>query len=293
MKITNQKRKKNSRWAVKGLLLALLVISVVSYRDTMLEIWAGVRQVTAGEQGAALLLSLLGYLLEGLTIFCMLGASVSKASVLEGVFIAFVCEYYRLTTLGNGSGVAEIHYLCRSRFARPEIEPGSATVLTMLQYMMKRIAVMAFGLVGFLFLYHLEGTRELCDEYALFVAAGCLITMGIIILFLLLSLSDQAAGLALRLMDWLTVKIPSWQDRFQKWKEQIILLNQSGKIVLGQKKRMAGVVGIQTGKLLLFYMIPAYLLCGRTDLKVSGCLFLMALSYMLSGVIPAPSGAGS
>lgn len=293
MKITNQKRKKNSRRAVKGLLLALLVISLIFYRDTMLEIWAGVRQVTAGELGAALLLSLLGYLLEGLTIFCMMGASVKGASVLEGVFIAFVCEFYRLTTLGNGSGVAEIHYLCKSRFAREEIEPGSAAVLTMIQYMMKRIAVMALGLVGFLFLYHLEETRELCNEYAFFVAAGCLITVVILLLFLLLSLSDQAAILARRLMDWLAVKIPSWQERFQKWKEQVTLLNQSGKAVLGQRKRMAGVVGIQSGKLLLFYMIPAYLLCGRADLKASVCLFLMALSYMLSGVIPAPSGAGS
>lgn len=293
MKIINLKRKKNSRQLIKGLLLLLLVISLFFYRDAMLEIWAGVRQVTAGELGAALGLSLVGYLLEGLTIFCMMGAAVKGSCALEGVFIAFACEFYRLTTLGNGSGVAEIHYLCRSRFARAGIEPGSATVLTMIQYMMKRIAIMILGLTGFWFLYQADNTGELCREYAFFVAAGCLITVVIIILFLLLSLSGRVAAMACRVADWLVLKMPSRESDFHKWKEQITLLNQSGKGVLGQKKRVAGVVLIQTGKLLIFYAIPTYLLSGKTELDVSGCLFLMALSYMLSGVIPAPSGAGS
>ncbi len=293
MKIINPEKKEISRYAVRAALIVLLLTALLFYKDTVREIWEGVRQVKAGELAAALLLSFTGYLLEGLTIFCMMGTSVKGAKVREGVFIAFACEFYRLITLGNGSGVAEIHYLHKTRFARDGIETGSATVLTMIQYMIKRIAVMAFGLIGFLFLCRAKGAGELCREYSLFVAAGCLITAAIIVFFLLLSLSGRAALMACGAMDWLSLRFPSRQCNFQQWREQILLLNQSGKMVLGQKKRMAGVMLIQMGKLLMFYAIPAYLLYKKTDLGISGCVFLMALSYMLSGVIPAPSGAGS
>lgn len=288
MKIINRRKT-----VFKGLLLLLLIASLLFYRDAMLEIWTGVKQVTAEELGLSLLLAIFAYTLEGLAIFNMMEAVVKDAKAGEGIFIAYVCEFYRLTTLGNGSGVAEIHYLHKSSTKREDIELGSATVLTMIQYMMKRIAVMALGLTGVLVLYQSDHTRGLCRQYLFFVTGGCLITAIIIAVFLLLSLSEKVAEGAGGVLDWLICKVPSRESNFRKWKEQINLLNQSGKSVLGQKKQMVKVVLIQTGKLLLFYAIPTYLLYGKTTLNISGCLFLMALAYMLSGVIPAPSGAGS
>ena len=77
------------------------------------------------------------------------------------------------------------------------------------------------------------------------------------------------------------------------WRVLIILLNRSGKAILGQKKRMLCAVLIQMGKLLLFYGIIAYLLKGATEMGAGMCILLMALAFMLSGVIPAPSGAGA
>ena len=55
---------------------------------------------------------------------------------------------------------------------------------------------------------------------------------------------------------------------------------------------------MQTGKLVLFYAIPVFLFQKNLPLcnvlpRWEECIFLMAVVYMLSGVIPAPSGVGS
>ncbi len=304
--------KKTDFWkkAVKGALVLLVLISLIFYKDSFREIWEGIRQVKAGELLVCLLLAGTGYLLEGMTIFRMMGAVIPSPSLWEGVFIAYVCEFYRLTTMGNGSGLAEIHYLCKSGMRKKKgspiaeakggqewpqgekIAPGSATVLTMIQYIMKRIAIMGLGLLSFLILCQKENTRELCREYGVFVSAGCVISAGVIGIFLALSLWERVAAVAIHVLKWLSGKIPAKEAVFQKWREQIILLNRSGKAILGQKKRMLCVVLIQMGKLLLFYGIIAYLLKGATEMGAGMCIMLMALAFMLSGVIPAPSGAG-
>lgn len=280
------------KWVVRGLLALLLAVSLFFYRDSFREIWEGVMQVTAKELCVCILLAGAGYVLEGMTIFCMMGAVMRKPSARDGVFIAFVCEFYRLTTLGNGSGVAEIHYLCQCG-KEEKIAPGSATVLTMIQYILKRIAIIGLGIFGFLVLYQRKDTQELCKEYAAFVLTACLITAGIIAVFLALSLSDQVAAGAFWVLEKLSWKLPSRQDIFRKWKEQITLLNRSGKSILRQRGRMLCAVLIQMGKLLLFYGITAYLLYGKASLGAGSSLLLMALSFMLAGVIPTPSGAGA
>lgn len=306
----NDQKIRPGKRVLSGLLLLLVAFSLFFYRDSFREIWEGIGQVTGKELCISMLLAGMGYVLEGMTIFCMMGAVIPGPRIRDGIFIAFVCEFYRLTTLGNGSGVAEIHYLCscgmgkKNAFSVEEsgkegaseeekITPGSATVLTMIQYMKKRIAIAGLGLCGFFILCQEENTRELCREYAAFVGIGCLITAGIILVFLLLSLSDHVAAGAFWVIDWLSLKISSGKENFRKWKEEIGLLNRSGKIVLRQKKRMLSAVFIQMGKLLLFYGIVAYLFAGKTSLGAVGCIFLMALSFMLSGVIPTPSGAGA
>lgn len=287
MKTINPKQKKDKRM-IKGVLLLLLIISLLFYKDSLQNILEGIRQVTWMEICVGVFLSLLGYLLEGMTIFCMMSIVIPHASAGYGIFIAFVCEFYRLTTLGSGSGIAEIHYI-----AQKKIEAGRAATLTMIQYVMKRIAIMLFGIWGFLFLYHNENTRMLCREYIVFMGAGCLITMIVIALFLCLALSSRLAAAAFWMLDWLCLKLPSKEEVFQKWKEQITLLNQSGKGILKQRKKMICVLLAQTGKLALFYGIPAYFLCGKTELMVTECIWLMAVSFMLAGVIPTPSGAVS
>ncbi len=278
------------RTAVKGVLLLLLAIALIFYRDTLSEIAKEVRSVTGQELLCSIVLAFLGYWLEGMTIFTMMRAVAPEngARVRDGVFIALVCEFYRLTTLGNGSGFAEIHYLHKK-----DMETGSATVLTMIQYVMKRTAVMLLGVVGFIYLSHKEAARFLCREYRTFMAAGCLITILIISFFLCVALSLKVTKGLLWIVDRLSSKIKSREENFEKWKEQILLLNSCGKNILGRKQKMVSVILLQTGKLVLFYLIPSFLIGGKIDLTIRECVLVMAVAFMLAGVIPTPSGAGA
>lgn len=217
-----------------------------------------------------------------------MGGVIPQTAFGDGVFIAFVCEFYRLTTLGNGSGVAEIHYLHQKN-----VEPGSAAVLTMIQYIIKRIAILMFGILGFFFLCRQSGARDFCREYAVFMGVGSIITVVIIFLFLCVVLSAKVTKAVLWIVGWLSLKFPAGKKSFDKWQEQVRLLNKSGRSVIEQKKRMLGILITQMIKLLVFYVIPGYLLFEKISLGIAECVWLMAVSFMLSGVIPAPSGAGA
>lgn len=268
--------------------MVLLMVSLWFYRDSLGDILTEIQKVTWTELGISILLSSLGYLLEGLTIWRMMKNVIPRAMANDGIFIAFVCEFYRLTTLGNGSGVAEIHYLHEKN-----VETGSAAVLTMIQYVMKRTAIMVLGIWGFLSLLRKDETQKLCREYAVFMGVGSLITIVIIALFVCIVCSKEVAEAVLGIIGWLSARFPSQKENFEKWKEQIQLLSKSGRSVLGQKKRMLGILFMQSIKLLAFYAIPAYLFCGKINLGTIESVWLMAVAFMLAGVIPAPSGAGS
>lgn len=296
------------------MIFCLLLTAAFFYRDSLAEIFRGIRQAKPAAVLVSVLLSMAAYFVEGMIIACMAGAVIPSGfygghfrqsgsfhenagqsgehpgpvSVRQGVRITFICEFYRMITLGNGSGFAEIHYLHKSG-----MEAGSAAVLTMIQYMVKRTAVMLLGILGFAVLWGDGDTRTVCREYALFMAAGCAVTAGVIVVFTALALSTRIASWVGQLLNLLPRKLPSWEKRSSKWKEQIRLLNQSGKDFLKQKRRILCTLMLQIMKLLFFYSIPASLLFGRIGISFAETALLMAAAYMLSGIIPAPSGAGA
>lgn len=292
-----------ARWerARRWVIPVLLCLSLFFYREQLYEIIMGIRQISAGRLCAGIVLSLAAYVLEGMTIRFMMDTGIPRTASSgecremgrsgkerSGVRIAFLCEFYRMITLGSGSGIAEIHYMHENG-----IEPGNATALTMIQYMFKRVAVLILGVLSYAVLYCREATGRFCREYAAFMGLAALISLAVIVCFLCLSLSARIAVCALRFLDWLAARWPSWEKRLSGWKEQIMLLNRSGKKVLGQWGKMLCVALCQFGKLLLFYSVPMCFLAKYIRLTVLEGILLMAVVYMLSGVIPTPSGAGS
>lgn len=279
---------KSTGRAGRFLILGLIVVALFFYRESLYDIWCGIRQITVRELLCSVLLATAAYLLEGMTIACMMSIVSAGFPVWKGTGIAYLCEFYRMITLGSGSGFAEIYYLHKSG-----IETGTATVLTMHQYLCKKIAMIILGSAGFAVLFLNPDNRQFYEKYVGFMAAGCLICFAVIAFFLCLTLSARITGLLLGVIDWLAVKLPAYSGKLCAWRKQAALLNQSGRLVLQQKRKIAAAVLVQIGKLLLFYAVPAYLLNGNGRLDTPDCMCLMAVAYMLSGVIPAPSGVGA
>lgn len=201
---------KTTKWqrASKVLLLCLVLAAAVFYRDSLTEIYQGIRQTQISSILISIGLSMAAYLMEGMTITCMAGAVIPVFSVKKGTAIAYLCEFYRMITLGNGSGFMEIHYLHKSG-----LETGSAAGLTMLQYMLKRTAVMVLGILGFGVLYGSGRGREICREYAGFMAAGMAVTVGVIAVFAGLAVSEKISGRVCLFLDWLAGKTAVWEGR--------------------------------------------------------------------------------
>lgn len=294
MKTINQKqtgnKKSNSvRSAVQILFwLLLLALALFIYRDSFSDIMAGLRQVTWQHILVSALFSIAYYILEGMTIHSMANMIFFHDSVWHGIAIAFQCEFYRLITLGSGAGIAEIHYLHQNG-----MEPAKGTVLTMLQYIMKKTGIMILGVLGFAGLYQNEDTINVCRQYEGFLGAGCAITVVIVLFLLFIALSPSVMRWVIWIMDKATQKVPSLSEKMNFLKEQMTELNQTGIVIFCQKKRLAWIIGLNLIKLAAIYCIPAYLLYGKSELTSGECFMLMAVVYMLSGVIPAPSGIGS
>lgn len=294
MKTINQKqignKKSKSVRSIVQLLFwfLLLALALFIYRDSFSDIMAGLRQVTWLHILISALLSIAYYILEGITIHRMASMIVLVDSVWHGIAIAFQCEFYRLITLGSGAGIAEIHYLHKNG-----IEPARGTMLTMLQYIMKKAGIMILGVFGFAGLYQKENTIDVCEQYAGFLGAGCAITIVIVLFLLFIALSPSATRWGIWIMDKITQKVPSLSEKMNFLKEQITELNQTGKMIFCQKKRLAWIILLNLIKLAAIYCIPAYLLYGKSQLTPAECFMLMAVVYMLAGVIPAPSGVGS
>lgn len=272
----------------KYLVLLLLAASMLLYKERLGEIFAGVKDVTGVMLGKCIILSAAAYTLEGMTITFMMSTAGDRPHAGKGITVGLLCEFYRMITLGNGSGFAEIHYIHKNG-----VEAGKAAAMTMIQYAFKRIAVMILGSIGFLILYLGQDTGQLCREYMPYMGTGILISLMIAACFFCLALSPGIARWAVSALKRLSGKFSFIEKRASSWVEQIILLNRSGKSILGKKREMLWVILCQMGKQLLFCGIPAVMLWGKSRLSAAQCVWLMAAACLLAGVIPAPSGAGS
>ena len=86
-----------------------------------------------------------------------------------------------------------------------------------------------------------------------------------------------------------------WQERKEKWTENIEILYDNTRSLLSDRGKLAGIMLTETGKLLSLYAVP--LVCGALlGLKQPGIyhmLGLASLMFMLSNALPNLAGMGS
>lgn len=286
----NPKRKKGFLKAfLKSLvLIGLLAVAMYFYRDSLSEILLGIRALSWWQIVVSNLLACGFFLLEGHIIYLVAHPYETSYQWKKGIRTAYLCEFYRILTLGNGSGFAAIYYL-----QRDGIPVASGTGITTLQFVIKKIGVMILGLIGFLCLLCREGTATVLKSYRSAMITGCIITMVIVVAMTAVTLSVKIKNLLMLLMDKEESRFPKQKDRLESCRENLLLLNATGRDMFQHKKRFLRVLVDNLAKLLVIYMIPAYILVGKCSLTFGESVLLMAVVYMLAGVIPAPSGIGS
>lgn len=150
----------------------------------------------------------------------------------KGIRTAYLCEFYRLLTLGSGSGIAAIYYL-----QKDGVSYAKGTGITMLQFVFKKIAVMILGLMGFLYLLKTPQTSQVLYQYQNAMIIGCVVTILIALFMTLITVSGRIKDWLLYAIDWLEHKKPKYTEQTEKWRENLILLNDTGQELMTHKKR--------------------------------------------------------
>ena len=290
MKREKGKGKKRKYSGMISLLLVglLLAAALVFYRDSLEDIVSGIRALSFREIVVCGLFAGGFFFMEGAVMQGVVRLSGSAYPLGESIKVAYCCEFYRLITLGSGSGIAQIYYL-----SKKDIPPAQGTGISMIQFVLKKIAVMLLGVSGFLFLLMSGRMGEICNSYGKYMVPGVLITFVIVAVLIAVAASLKVLQFVNWGCDKLSGKFPSLEKTLQKGKEQARLLNDTGKVVFRKRGGFLLVLLKSMGMLLMAYLIPAYMFRGQEfpDFFLNVCL--MAVAYMLAGVIPAPSGIGS
>lgn len=292
MKITEKNKNKNhglSKRLIGGIVIVfLLVIALSTYRDSLQDILKGILEVSFKDIMTSALLAAFFFMLEGTIIYIMAAAVAPTYRIKDGIAVAYRCEFYRLITFGSGAGIAEIHYLHKKG-----MEPAVGAGISILQFVMKKIGVAVLGIIGFMLLCRFPNTRALRRDYAVFLAVGCIVTASIVFFLLSVTLSNNVMNFVIWMIDKAFIKFPTFAKKADSLKAQVCILNESGHIFLRRKHTLLQIVLCDLIKLILIYCIPAYMLQGKSDVGFVECAALMAVVYMLAGVIPTPSGIGS
>ena len=221
-------------------------------------------------------------IIEGIITTVLAKQYRSSFAYKNGITNAFLCSFYRVATLGSGSGVAAIIYL-----GEHGIEYGGGFGLYMIQYALHKISIALFSAI--FFVMNWEFMRNWFGDYAGLLAGGYAVTLVITIGLFLFCCSKKFHRLIFRLLDIVNQK---FHGRFEimeaEIKRQCMMLEDASKHLLKNKKATTGVIFLCLLKCCFWYGIP-YLLFkgvqfqGNPALTLSQVLAIVTVRYACGG----------
>ncbi len=184
----------------------------------------------------------------------------------------------------SGSGIAEIYYL--NSYG---VQAGTATGMSLVQYIMYKLAVAAYGIAGFLIL---TAKGESCVRgYGKLMLLGCLITVLITAALLFVAIGKRACSV---IFTFLKKKGKGrWEEKLLALEKQAELCQKEAGLLLKNPKKLLCIILLNILKVSFWYAVPWLFLAGKIPLSLPEIMLLTALIQMLAAVIPVPSGIGS
>jgi uncharacterized protein (TIRG00374 family) len=205
---------------------------------------------------------------------------------------AYYCAFYRLATLGSGTGIAATYNLYRRGVGMAE-----SLGLYSLQYAIHKITIAILSCLlfaaqfGFMYSHYGKFGWQLITGYVITV----LITAGLI----LFCCAGWFHRLLYKLMDHINRKNDgAWNDKAINLRTECSSMEKATKELFRDRRRVITLVLVTMVKLCLWYSIPYVIIkwsgagpaSGMTLIQV---LAVTTLSVMLAAVIPTPAGIGS
>ena len=131
------------------------------------------------------------------------------------------------------------------------------------------------------------------DGASVFIIIATTICLGIIIVLVLISISEKFSNMLVWLLEVLAKKISFVKKNEEEWMNYIKCLSVEGRTLWKNKRKSISMLGINLLKCLVIYSVVVVILRGNGVLSWFDIIAIMAASYFLAGVIPAPSGVMS
>ena len=124
--------------------------------------------------------------------------------------------------------------------------------------------------------------------------AGYLVTLIITVVLILFSCSRQFHRMLLWVVDFFNGKTKGRFDpQAAMLHDQCQMLEDASRQLMGEKRLVAGAVGLNLIKFAFWYSIPYLIFLGQGEITLPQTMAVTSLSVMLAAVIPSPAGIGS
>ena len=277
--------KNKKMWAKIIFVIVLLAIIAYTFRDLAGPILGQLRKTSAVVLIAICISSVIYHLFEAWITYSLAKRYNPDIKYSRTVCCAFYCSFYRLATLGSGSGVAAIYYLGQSG-----VEYSKGAGLYMIQYVMHKVSIALFS--GMLFLINWNFMVRNYSEYAVYLVLAYGLTAIISIFLILFAVSAK--------FHWLLFKIGGIFNKsgkldgvMESLRKNCDIMEVSTAELLKDKKTLVTTVLKNLIKCCFWYGIPFLILFGTGGLTLFQSLAVCSLSVMTAAVIPTPAGIGS
>lgn len=268
------------------LIIGLIAFACVKYKKFMLEAIDEVSDTSTFEVIICFLLANLYFLAEGSIISKMTGTGEVRLTLFQGMSCAYMCAFYRLTTLGSGNGIAQLYY-----YNTKGISVSRATGMSLAQYTFQKITIGLMGIISFICVVLLGNSQLL--KYSGYMLAGVIAITGICLFLFLITVSKKISDLLMRFARKIIKEKSRFYRRLDKAENYIDNLQEQGGIVWRDKKLFIYVIILNMFKFSCWYAIPGVLFIKDYNVNLVICLALMAVCNMLGSVMVAPSGVGT
>ena len=284
---TENRKKDIIKSLIKWVLLLLLTaFAYFKNREFMHRAFAEVGHTPLYVLLLAFLCGNLYFLFEGIVISRMTITSEVRVKVPQGIACGYMCEFYRLATLGNGSGIAQVYY-----YYTKGIPVSKGLGICISQYTFQKLTIGFMGIAGF-FVLILTGNEKLL-EYKGFMAAGAGVILAVCVFLFLIMVSKRISDLVMRAGRAVGRKIKPLEKKLDSAQKAIDSLQGQARIVWKNKSLLISVLLLDLFKQAAWYLIPGIVFFESHGANPLYCMALMAVCNMLAGVMVAPSGIGT
>ena len=264
------------------LILAIsVIVAIFTFHDEIKDIIKGLETVPPLAIVGMIVFMHLYYILDG-TITKNIVEHEHKITYKQGIACTYYCAFFRVVTLGSGSGVAQVAYLTQCG-----MDMATASSIAMIQYVLQKFTIVLLGLLSYFIFY--EDINILLGDYSSYLLIGVIVAFGIISFILILASSKKLSDCVIAILRKIGNK--RFKEKIDMLEEKVIDLQVSSRVLFKKKKLLIKIIAINIIKLICMFIVPYMILHKQINLLYTIGLF--AVSHMLAGVMPTPAGYGS